>query len=138
MTEAECDSFLKETRIGTLCTLNENGSPNALPIWYHWDGEKIRMFSARDTGKVRRLAKDSRACLSVADPVGVKEAWVTVEGTVEVVEEGGKELSLRLAPIYYDPKIFTDRESAKKNTAYFEQSGHTILLELTPTRIRSY
>ena len=138
MSKAERDAFLKETRIGTLCTLNEDGSPNALPIWYHWDGEKIRMFSSRNTGKVRRLTKDQRACLSVADPVGAKESWVTVEGTVEVVEDGGKALSLRLAPIYYDPKIFPDQESAKKNTAYFEQSDHTILLELTPTRIRSY
>ena len=50
----------------------------------------------------------------------------------------GRGLSLRLAKIYYDPKIFADQESAKKNTSYFEQSDHTILLELTPTRIRSY
>ncbi len=138
MSKAKCNAFLKETRIGTLCTLNEDGSPNAMPIWYHWDGKKVLMFSARDTGKVRRLAKDPRACLSVADPVGVKENWVTVEGTVKVLEEGGKDLSLRLAKIYYDPEIFADQESARKNTSYFEQSDHTILLELTPTRIRSY
>ncbi len=137
MSKADYDAFLKELRIGTLCTLNADGSPNALPIWYHWDGEKIRMFSNDDTGKTRRLRRDSRACLSVAQPVGVKESWVTVEGTVEILAEGGKELSLALAPIYYDPEIFADRQTAKKNIHHFETSESTVLLELTPTRIRS-
>jgi PPOX class probable F420-dependent enzyme len=137
MTKAERDAYLKEIRIGTLCTLNADGSPNALPIWYHWDGEKIRMFSSDGTGKTRRLAKDSRACLSVAAPVGTKESWVTVEGTIEILAVGGKELSLKLAPIYYDPAIFADQESAKKNIHHFETSENTVLLELTPTRIRS-
>ena len=88
MTDAERDAFLREVRIGTLCTLNEDGSPNALPLWYEWDGEKARMFSMRDTGKVTRLRRDPRACLSVADPVGAPEAWVTVEGTIEIFDRG--------------------------------------------------
>ena len=50
---------------------------------------------------------------------------------------GGKELSFKLAPIYYDPAIFADQESAKKNIHHFETSENTVLLELTPTRIRS-
>jgi len=33
-----------------------------------------RRFTTRDTGKVRRIAQDPRACLSVAEPVGVSEA----------------------------------------------------------------
>ncbi len=137
LTKAECDAFLKELRIGTLCTLNADGSPNAIPIWYHWTGEKIHMFTSRGTAKTKRLARDPRACLSVAEPVGVPESWVTVEGTVEEIEEGGKELSLRLASLYYDPKIFPNQEHARKNTSFFETNDTTILLELTPTRIRS-
>ena len=93
MTKDKRDQFLRETRIGTLVTLNADGSPNALPLWYDWDGEKIRMFSSRDAGKVRRLIHDPRACLSVADPVGAKEAWVTVEGTVAIEDQGGRELA---------------------------------------------
>ena len=137
MSKADYDAFLSELRIGTLCTLNADGSPNALPIWYDWDGEKIRMFSNHDTGKIWRLKKDPRACLSVAEPVGANESWVTVEGTVEVIEEGGKELSLHLASLYYAPEIFPDQAHAKKNTTFFETNDTTILLELTPTRIRS-
>lgn len=131
MTESECDAFLRDVRIGTLCTLNEDGSPNAVPLWYDWDGEKLRMFSSRDTGKVRRVIKDPRACFSVADPVGAEEAWVTVEGTVEILEQGGRELALKLAGIYYDGE--------KRQQTLIRWGGKTdwVLLELTPTKIRS-
>ncbi len=132
MTKTEYDTFLKATRIGTLCTLDADGSPNAMPLWYDWDGEKIRMFTSRGTGKVRRLARDPRACLSVADPVGAPEAWVTVEGTVEMLDEGGRELACRLAAIYYE------QEKAKRTIDVWEKKDDWVLLELTPTRIRTY
>ena len=132
MTDAERDAFLRETRIGTLCTLNEDGSPNALPLWFEWDGATARMFSSRDAGKVRRLRRDPRASLTVAAPVGAPEAWVTVEGTVAILDEGGKELGLKLAHVYY--------EGARREEAIAEwsQRDDWVLLELTPTRIRSY
>ena len=132
MTREQRDAFLREPRIATLVTLDEDGSPNALPLWYDWDGERLRMFSQRDTGKVRRLERDPRACVSVADPVGALEAWVSVEGTVEIKDEGGQSLALRLAERYYEP------ERAERTIRTWSQTGGWVLLELTPTRIRSY
>ncbi len=131
MTKTDCDAFLNDTRIGTLCTLNADGSPNAIPLWYDWDGDKIRMFTTRSTAKVRRLTENARACLSVAEPVGVPERWVTVEGTVAILDQGGRELACRLAAIYYEPG------PAKKTIAVWEKLEDWVLLELTPTRIRS-
>ena len=131
MSKAERDAFLKKVRIGTLCTLNEDGSPNALPLWYDWDGEKIRMFSVLDTGKIRRLKADPRAALTVAEPVGVAEAWVTVEGTVEILDQGGSELGCRLAARYYEPK------QAQETIDVWSKVTDIMLLELTPTRLRS-
>ena len=132
MTKAQRDTFLRETRIATLVTLNEDGSPNALPLWYEWDGERLRMFSQSETGKLCRLERDPRACVSVADPVGALEAWVTVEGTVEMKEEGGRELALRLAERYYS----LDR--AERTIRAWSKLEGWVLLELTPSRIRSY
>ena len=131
MTDAERDAFLREIRIGTLCTLNANGSPNALPLWYEWDGKKLRMFSSRASGKVRRLSKDPRGCLSVEDPVGAMEAWVTVEGNVEILDQGGKALALKLAGLYYEGKRREDTFAA------WSKKEDWVLLEMTPTRMLS-
>ena len=102
-----------------------------MPLWYEWDGEKLRMFSMEDTGKVRRLRKDPRACLSVEDPVGAKEAWVTVEGNVAILDQGGKELALKLAAIYYEG------ERREKTLETWGKTEGWMLLEMTATRIQS-
>ena len=131
MTTAQRDAFLRGTRIATLVTLDRDGSPNALPLWYEWDGERLRMFSHPGTGKLRRLAGDPRACVCVADPVGAPEAWVTVEGRVEMKDEGGRTLALRLAERYYAP------ERARHTIAQWSKRHDWVLLELTPSRIRT-
>ena len=131
MTEEERNTFLAGTRIAILSTLNDDGSPTALPLWFEWDGEKIRMFSSRATGKVRRLRQNPHACVTVADPVGAPEAWVSVEGTVTVLDTGGKELALKLAAAYYEG------EHQQLTIEAWGQSDDWVLLEMTPTRIRS-
>lgn len=131
MSDDERELFLRGTRIAILTTLNADGSPNALPLWFDWDGEKVRMFSSRDTGKVRRLQRDNRATVIVADPVGTPEAWVSVEGTVAIKDDGGKELALTLAAEYYEG------EHRELTIEAWSQSDDWVLLELTPTRIRS-
>ncbi len=35
-----------------LGTLNGDGSPNLMPLWYDWDGEKLMMFSDFTVGKI--------------------------------------------------------------------------------------
>lgn len=131
MTPDERDEFLRGTRIAILSTLNDDGSPNALPLWFEWDGQKIRMFSSRATGKVRRLERDARASLTIADPVGAPEAWVSVEGVVALRDEGGKELAIKLAAAYYEG------EHRELTIEAWSQTDDWVLLELTPTRIRS-
>ena len=68
---------------------------------------------------------------SVEDPVGAMEAWVTVEGSVEILDQGGKELALKLAGIYYEG------ERREKTLASWSQTEDWVLLELTPSQIRS-
>lgn len=131
MNKDEVDRFLKETRIATLVTLNNDGSPNALPLWYEWDGSYLWMFTLEGTGKLRRIRRDNRICVSVHAPVGEAEAWVTVEGTAELLDEGGMEMACRRAADYYEPT------QAKKISEIWSKRDDWILIKLTPTRIRS-
>ena len=92
-----------------------------------------RVFSSRDVQKVRNIRRDGRVALTVEEPVGVPEAWVTIEGTAEVLDRGGFELASRLAPLYYgEPK-------AAETLAKWRNAGddYWVLIEITPVRIRS-
>ncbi len=132
MTLEQRDEFLRLTRIGKLATLNPDGSPNVVPIWYEWDGGRARIFTGRGTEKVKRIKRDPRVCLSVEEPAGVAEAWVSVEGTAAIAESGGYELAERLAWRYYD--------RAKAERTLVEWGKHKdqwVVIEITPVRIRS-
>ena len=133
MDKSTIDVFLKKTRIASLVTLNPDGSPNAIPLWYEWNGGTLRMFSSRDTGKITRLKNDNRACVTVHDPVGAPEAWVTIEGIVKLKNTGGRELALKLVPIYYSEKI-----KIKKTLEIWSKKTDWVLLELIPSRILSW
>ena len=46
MSVTERDAFLREARIGVLATLDANGGPLAIPIWYERDDAQGRPPSA--------------------------------------------------------------------------------------------
>lgn len=131
MNTAEINTFLGVPRIATLVTLNANGSPNAVPVWYDWDGHVLWMFTQERTAKVRRIRNDNRACVSIYAGVGEPETWVTFEGVIEVVPEGGMEMACRRANDYYEP------EKANQTIAVWSELKDWVLLKLEPTTVRS-
>lgn len=130
MSTTQRNAFLKEPRIATFVTLYRDGSPAAVPVWFEWDGERARLFTLRTSPKVARLRADPRVCLSVAEPAGMPEVWVTIEGTATVVD-GGFALAQRLAPRYYP----TDR-AQQALAEWGKDPNQWVTVEITPTRIR--
>ncbi len=129
------DAFLAETRIGVLTTLDDSGWPISVPVWFEWDGSHARIFTTATSRKMRRLARDPRASLTVSNEVGQSEYWVTIEGDVEVYVEGAARLAARLAERYWD---MSDEEHRKTVDMWVKDSATLRLLEITPTNIRTY
>lgn len=77
--------------------------PQPRPVWFEVTDEgTIQLFTAPGAAKVRRLSADPRASIVVAVPVGEREGWVSVAGSVTVEPDGGSELCSRLAARYWD------------------------------------
>jgi PPOX class probable F420-dependent enzyme len=132
MSPSETDAFLRETRIGKLAYLHEDGQPTIVPIWFEWDGTVARIFTSRTSRKARRLAAEPRVALSVEEPVGVHERWVTNEGTCSISDDGTVPLIERLSRRYYAPA--QAEEAIRSWTAKPEM---WVTLTITPTKIRS-
>lgn len=135
MSDQERDSFLAVPRYGILSGLRADGSPIAVPLWFDWDGQTIRMFTSVLSPKVGRLQADPRSSLLVVNDLSEREAWVAFDGRVSILEEGGFDLAERLAARYWDlsdPERRSTLEMWRKAAAAFR------LLELEPTRIRTY
>lgn len=133
MSREQREAFLAVPRIAKLATLREDGGPTVVPVWFDWDGTHAWVFSARGAQKVRNILGDPRVALTVEEPVGVPEAWVTIEGRAEVLESGGMALARKLLPRYYDAMRAAEAERAWSALG----DEYWALIRITPTRIRS-
>jgi PPOX class probable F420-dependent enzyme len=139
MSRPEIDEFLRETRIGVLCTNDLDGSPNGVPVWFEWDGERIRMFSHASHKKIARLENDPRASLLVARELGEPEAWVAVDGVVSISEEGVVPLMERLAARYWvDEDPAAARAHAEVVDLWRGAAADLRVLTIVPDEVRSY
>ncbi len=132
MDDAARDAFLKEARIAKLATLNGDGSPNIVPVWFEWTGEVARIFTSRTSPKVTRIKRDPRVALEVEEGVGIPEAWVSIEGVATIEEEGGIELARVLADRYY-----TSEKVAEVWPSWEKNAANWVVLVITPRKIRT-
>jgi len=136
MTEEYQKEFLKKTRYGYLTTLSSRGGfPRTVPIWFDWNNSMIRIFSVVNSHKLKRIEKDPRVTMLVANDMDEREAWVSFEGNANINSEGAIELVEKLANKYWDlsnPEIKQTVERWKSRPEIFR------IIEFTPTRIRTY
>lgn len=77
--------LIKQPLIGHLATVRPDGCPQSNPIWFEWDGERLRISQNRSARKLRNLEAHPHASLSVLDPedpyrhVEIRLALETVE-----------------------------------------------------------
>ena len=86
---ARTDDLLGRMRDAVLATVRGDGGPQATPVWYHWDGDSIRISTTQGTAKTHNVRRDSRVSICVDDQVS--GAYVTLFGRADLIE-GDREL----------------------------------------------
>jgi PPOX class probable F420-dependent enzyme len=85
VTQDEIDTFLSRTYpalVGVVATTSRDGSPHAVPVWYSWDGEAVRVWTNEERQWVRNLRGDTRVAFSVQESQAPYGA-VTMHGFAE-------------------------------------------------------
>ena len=69
MSKSELSSFLSRgTFTAKLATVNEDGSPHVVPVWFVLDAEDNIIFGAETSSvKGKNILRDSRVCICVDD-----------------------------------------------------------------------
>lgn len=131
MNPDETSAFLEQAHIAHLVTLRADGSPHVAPVWYESLDDAFVMFTPSNSQKVRNLALDTRASLSVAS-VDEPYRYVVVEGTVEVGEMDFEQVALRIATRYQG----IERGQAFVND--LRRAYSMVVLTLRPQRVMTY
>ena len=88
--------FLASRHIALLATVQSDGAPLAMPMWFLHDPAALTMLSVETLQKVRNLRRDPRVCVVVgtSGPGGDDGGGVIVRGRVEFLADGPERRAL--------------------------------------------
>lgn len=105
-------------------TMQSDGSPNASPVWFWFDGDDVVVSTLTDRAKHRNVERDPRVSFTVVDP-GRPLRYIEIRGTVEVAADPDGAMRDRIAG-----------KHGYEDGSVFDPPGSTrVSLRLVPTRI---
>ena len=132
MTRDEIKNFLLQgTFTGKLGTINKDGTPHVVPIWYTVDGEGNIIFNTGDKSvKAKNIRRVNRVRLCVDDQTPLF-SFVIIDGIAEIISDEPSE-------VYKWAKIIAARymgynkseEYGRRNSAEGE-----LLVKIKPIRV---
>ena len=95
--------FLATPRMGFLTVPGGPGIPQPRPVWFEvTEDGVVQLFSETASPKIRRVRRDPRASLVVANAIDEPARWIAISGSATVEEDGVPELAERLAQRYWN------------------------------------
>ena len=84
-TNEAIEAFLAEPRNAIVIGIRRDGTPQATPNWFNWDGQHFSISTTRKRAKYPIFKRDPRVTLLIDD--ADTRRYVAVSGTVEVRED---------------------------------------------------
>ena len=78
--------ILDKPAFASVATIGPNGEPQNNPVWFGWDGSRIRFSQTTTRQKYRNVSVDRRVALSILDPDDPYR-YLEVRGVVVDVED---------------------------------------------------
>jgi PPOX class probable F420-dependent enzyme len=112
----------------SLATLLPSGQPQVHPVWCDWDGEYLRINSAKDRIKDKNMRARKQVTILAMDPKNPYR-WLEVRGEVaEITEEG--------ADAHIDDLAF--RYLGKRPYPYRNPTETRVMYKIRPVRFQSF
>jgi PPOX class probable F420-dependent enzyme len=132
MTKDEIRNFLlKGTFTGKLGTINKNGTPHVVPVWYTLDDEDNILFNTDNNSvKAKNIQRDNRVRLCVDDQVPLF-SFVTIDGIAESINNEPTE-------VYKWAKIIAARYMGNDKAEEYgrrNSSEGELLIKIKPTKV---
>ena len=128
--EAQVQRFLATRDVVVLATVQADGAPLAMPMWFLHDPAALTMISVDATQKVRNLRRDPRVCV-VAEAGGDGVRGVTVQGRAEFLSD----TSQRRALVERFHEKYRRLERLWNGKA---MPASRIMFRIVPSRVRSW
>ncbi len=125
--EAFNDLLTKKKAFANLATVNADGTPQVTPVWFDWDGSRLRINTAKGRVKDKNLRRTPIVALTIIDPDNPYR-YVQVKGRVANVTESGAD-----AHIDALSKKYTGQDRYAKRTP----GEVRVIFTITPDRVQT-
>ena len=125
--EAFNDLLTKKKAFANLATVNADGTPQVTPVWFDWDGSRLRINTAKGRVKDKNLRRTPTVALTIIDPDNPYR-YVQVKGRVANVTESGAD-----AHIDSLSKKYTGQDRYAKRTP----GEVRVIFTITPDRVQT-
>lgn len=88
---SETEAALRDDPVVWLSSVQRDGRPHLVPVWFHWDGERIVAFSKPNARKIANLRDQPQVMLAVGTP-GPEFDVELIEATAELPEQAASEV----------------------------------------------
>ncbi len=136
LSQAETRTFLQRANpamLGVVGTNGADGFPHLVPVWYHYDGERIHIWTLESRAWVKNVARDNRMAFSVQEEK-VSSMGVTIRGRAAIVTSDSPFVTdeIRQITLRYIPGL-------AEAEAYIQRwSGLRTIVSLTPEKISGW
>jgi PPOX class probable F420-dependent enzyme len=130
--DTRIQKFLATKEVVVLATVQSDGAPLAMPMWFLHAPTSLTMISVADTQKVRNLRRDPRVSV-VAEAVasGGEVRGVTVQGHAEFLSDGPERRALI-------ERFHEKYRGLERLWAGSAMPANRVMFTIVPSRVRSW
>ena len=128
ISKRQLEELVKEPLMAVLATVNSDGTPQATPLWYHYDGECFITTCFARRVKIRNIKENPNMTLVIGDTAHNGRGMIVRE-TAELVEDNVPAATLKNA-IRYEGE-----ERGRKSAAELTTGGARYIIRIMPHRI---
>ncbi len=110
--------LIQKPAFASLATVMKDGSPHVTPVWFDYDGEFVRINSARGRVKDRNMRNHPKVALSIVDPRNPYR-YMEIRGSVAQITEDGADSHIdQLAKKYLNVETYPHRSASEVRVLY--------------------
>ena len=125
---------LRDEPIIWLVTVAPDGTPEPSPVWFHWDGQSVLIFSRPNVPKVRNIGR-APAVAQHFDGDGRGGDIVVMTGSAEVLTGGS---APRLVDLPEYVQKYARRIEGIGLTPETMAAAYSVPIRVTPARLRGH
>lgn len=127
MLTKEVREFLKKPLLARISTIDANGYPHTVPVWFDVDGDDVVFFGERQTAKVGYIQANPKGAVTIGGDSGDGGGYL-IKGLLSIEEDPDlhwmKQITYR----------YESKEQAEKDIADWS-SLDLIVIRLKPERV---